>query len=221
MKPDDLKKAAAEAAIAYIEPKLNPNSIVGVGTGSTTNYFIDALGAIRHKFDAAVSSSEGSTARLETLGVRVINLNAAPLVSVYVDGADEVEPGKALIKGGGGALTREKIIAAASEEFVCVVDNTKCVDQLGSFPLPVEVLPMARSFVARSLVELGGNPTYRDSLVTDNGNVILDTQGLNIDDPDSLEKAINNIPGVVTNGIFAINRPNTLIMASANGVSIS
>jgi len=221
MKPDDLKKAAAEAAIAYIEPKLNLDSIVGVGTGSTTNYFIDALGAIRHKFDAAVSSSEGSTARLETLGVRVINLNAAPLVSVYVDGADEVEPGKALIKGGGGALTREKIIAAASEEFVCVVDNTKCVDQLGSFPLPVEVLPMARSFVARSLVELGGNPTYRDSLVTDNGNVILDTQGLNIDDPDSLEKAINNIPGVVTNGIFAINRPNTLIMASANGVSIS
>ncbi|MEE3279708.1 MAG: ribose-5-phosphate isomerase RpiA [Pseudomonadota bacterium] len=221
MEPDDLKKAAAEAAIAYIEPKLNLDSIVGVGTGSTTNYFIDALGAIRHKFDAAVSSSEGSTARLETLGVRVINLNAAPLVSVYVDGADEVEPGKALIKGGGGALTREKIIAAASEEFVCVVDNTKCVDQLGSFPLPVEVLPMARSFVARSLVELGGNPTYRDSLVTDNGNVILDTQGLNIDDPDSLEKAINNIPGVVTNGIFAINRPNTLIMASANGVSIS
>ena len=221
MKPDDLKKAAAEAAIAYIEPTLNLDSIVGVGTGSTTNYFIDALGAIRHKFDAAVSSSEGSTARLETLGVRVINLNAAPLVSVYVDGADEVEPGKALIKGGGGALTREKIIAAASEEFVCVVDNTKCVDQLGSFPLPVEVLPMARSFVARSLVELGGNPTYRDSLVTDNGNVILDTQGLNIDDPDSLEKAINNIPGVVTNGIFAINRPNTLIMASANGVSIS
>ncbi len=221
MKPDDLKKAAAEAAIAYIEPKLNLDSIVGVGTGSTTNYFIDALGAIRHKFDAAVSSSEGSTARLETLGVRVINLNAAPVVSVYVDGADEVEPGKALIKGGGGALTREKIIAAASEEFVCVVDNTKCVDQLGSFPLPVEVLPMARSFVARSLVELGGNPTYRDSLVTDNGNVILDTQGLNIDDPDSLEKAINNIPGVVTNGIFAINRPNTLIMASANGVSIS
>ena len=221
MKPDDLKKAAAEAAIAYIEPKLNLDSIVGVGTGSTTNYFIDALGAIRHKFDAAVSSSEGSTARLETLGVHVINLNAAPLVSVYVDGADEVEPGKALIKGGGGALTREKIIAAASEEFVCVVDNTKCVDQLGSFPLPVEVLPMARSFVARSLVELGGNPTYRDSLVTDNGNVILDTQGLNIDDPDSLEKAINNIPGVVTNGIFAINRPNTLIMASANGVSIS
>ena len=153
--------------------------------------------------------------------MRVITLNAAPLVSVSVDGAEEVEPGKALIKGGGGALTREKIIAAASEEFVCVVDNTKCVDQLGSFPLPVEVLPMARSFVARSLVELGGNPTYRDSLVTDNGNVILDTQGLNIDDPDSLEKAINNIPGVVTNGIFAINRPNTLIMASANGVSIS
>ena len=221
MKIEDLKKAAAEAAIAYIEPKLNPDSIVGVGTGSTTNYFIDALGAIRHKFDAAVSSSEGSTARLENLGVRVINLNAAPRVAVYVDGADEVEPGKALIKGGGGALTREKIIAAASEEFVCVVDNTKFVDQLGSFPLPVEVLPMARSFVARSLVALGGDPTYRDSLITDNGNVILDTQGLNFDDPDSLEKAINNIAGVVTNGIFAINRPNTLVMASADGVFIS
>ncbi|HBP13716.1 MAG TPA: ribose 5-phosphate isomerase A [Gammaproteobacteria bacterium] len=221
MKIEDLKKAAAEAAIAYIEPKLNPDSIVGVGTGSTTNYFIDALGAIRHKFDAAVSSSEGSTARLENLGVRVINLNAAPRVSVYVDGADEVEPGKALIKGGGGALTREKIIAAASEEFVCVVDSTKFVDQLGSFPLPVEVLPMARSFVARSLVELGGDPAYRDSFITDNGNVILDTQGLNFDDPDSLEKAINNIAGVVTNGIFAINRPNTLVMASADGVFIS
>ncbi len=221
MKIEDLKKAAAEAAIAYIEPKLNPDSIVGVGTGSTTNYFIDALGAIRHKFDAAVSSSEGSTARLENLGVRVINLNAASRVAVYVDGADEVEPGKALIKGGGGALTREKIIAAASEEFVCVVDSTKFVDQLGSFPLPVEVLPMARSFVARSLVELGGDPAYRDSFITDNGNVILDTQGLNFDDPDSLEKAINNIAGVVTNGIFAINRPDTLVMASADDVSIS
>ena len=219
MKTDDLKKAAAEAAITYIEPKLRLDSIVGVGTGSTTDHFIDALGSIRHKFDSSVSSSEASTARLEGVGVRVIDLNTAPGVLVYVDGADEVEPSNAVIKGGGGALTREKIIAAASDEFVCIVDDTKCVDRLGSFPLPVEVVPMARSFVARSLVELGGYPVRRDGLITDNGNLILDVHGLNIDDPDSLEKAINNIVGVVTNGIFATNRPDTLFIASVERVS--
>jgi len=220
MKTDDLKKIAAQAALTYIEPKLNLESIVGVGTGSTTNHFIDALGTIRHKFDAAVSSSAASTARLEDLGVHVIDLNAAPRVLVYVDGADEVEPGKAALKGGGGALTREKIIVAASDEFVCIVDDSKYVDRLGSFPLPVEVIPMARSFVARRLVELGGDPIYRDGLITDNGNVILDVHGLNIDDPDVLESKISNIAGVVTNGIFAANRVNTLIVASAEGVSI-
>ena len=220
MKTDDLKKIAAQAALTYIEPKLNLESIVGVGTGSTTNHFIDALGTIRHKFDAAVSSSAASTARLEDLGVHVIDLNAAPRVLVYVDGADEVEPGKAALKGGGGALTREKIIVAASDEFVCIVDDSKYVDRLGSFPLPVEVIPMARSFVARRLVELGGDPIYRDGLITDNGNVILDVHGLNIDDPDALESKISNIAGVVTNGIFAANRVNTLIVASAEGVSI-
>ena len=220
MKTDDLKKIAAQAAITYIEPKLNLESIVGVGTGSTTNHFIDALGTIRHKFDAAVSSSAASTARLEDLGVHVIDLNAAPRVLVYVDGADEVEPGKAALKGGGGALTREKIVVAASDEFVCIVDDSKYVDRLGSFPLPVEVIPMARSFVARRLVELGGDPVYRDGLITDNGNVILDVHGLNIDDPDALESKISNIAGVVTNGIFAANRVNTLIVASAEGVSI-
>lgn len=220
MKTDDLKKIAAQAAITYIEPKLNLESIVGVGTGSTTNHFIDALGTIRHKFDAAVSSSAASTARLEDLGVHVIDLNAAPRVLVYVDGADEVEPGKAALKGGGGALTREKIVVAASDEFVCIVDDSKYVDRLGSFPLPVEVIPMARSFVARRLVELGGDPIYRDGLITDNGNVILDVHGLNIDDPDALESKISNIAGVVTNGIFAANRVNTLIVASAEGVSI-
>ena len=220
MKTDDLKKIAAQAALTYIEPKLNLESIVGVGTGSTTNHFIDALGTIRHKFDAAVSSSAASTARLEELGVHVIDLNAAPRVLVYVDGADEVEPGKAALKGGGGALTREKIVVAASDEFVCIVDDSKCGDQLGSFPLPVEVIPMARSFVARRLVELGGDPVYRDGLITDNGNVILDVHGLNIDDPDVLESKISNIAGVVTNGIFAANRVNTLIVASAEGVSI-
>ena len=220
MKTDDLKKIAAQAAITYIEPKLNLDSIVGVGTGSTTNHFIDALGTIRHKFDAAVSSSAASTARLEDVGVHVIDLNAAPRVLVYVDGADEVEPGKAALKGGGGALTREKIIVAASDEFVCIVDDSKYVDRLGSFPLPVEVIPMARSFVARRLVELGGDPIYRDGLITDNGNVILDVHGLNIDDPDALESKISNIAGVVTNGIFAANRVNTLIVASAEGVSI-
>ena len=220
MKTDDLKKIAAQAALTYIEPKLNLESIVGVGTGSTTNHFIDALGSIRHKFDAAVSSSAASTARLEDLGVHVIDLNAAPRVLVYVDGADEVEPGKAALKGGGGALTREKIVVAASDEFVCIVDDSKYVDRLGSFPLPVEVIPMARSFVARRLVELGGDPVYRDGLITDNGNVILDVHGLNIDDPDALESKISNIAGVVTNGIFAANRVNTLIVASAEGVSI-
>ena len=220
MKTDDLKKIAAQAAITYIEPKLNLESIVGVGTGSTTNHFIDALGTIRHKFDAAVSSSAASTARLEDVGVHVIDLNAAPRVLVYVDGADEVEPGKAALKGGGGALTREKIVVAASDEFVCIVDDSKYVDRLGSFPLPVEVIPMARSFVARRLVELGGDPVYRDGLITDNGNVILDVHGLNIDDPDALESKISNIAGVVTNGIFAANRVNTLIVASAEGVSI-
>ena len=220
MKTDDLKKIAALAALTYIEPKLNQESIVGVGTGSTTNHFIDALGTIRHKFDAAVSSSAASTARLEDLGVHVIDLNAAPRVLVYVDGADEVEPGKAALKGGGGALTREKIVVAASDEFVCIVDDSKYVDRLGSFPLPVEVIPMARSFVARRLVELGGDPIYRDGLITDNGNVILDVHGLNIDDPDALESKISNIAGVVTNGIFAANRVNTLIVASAEGVSI-
>ena len=220
MKTDDLKKIAAQAALTYIEPKLNLESIVGVGTGSTTNHFIDALGTIRHKFDAAVSSSAASTARLEDVGVHVIDLNAAPRVLVYVDGADEVEPGKAALKGGGGALTREKIVVAASDEFVCIVDDSKYVDRLGSFPLPVEVIPMARSFVARRLVELGGDPIYRDGLITDNGNVILDVHGLNIDDPDVLESKISNIAGVVTNGIFAANRVNTLIVASAEGVSI-
>lgn len=220
MKTDDLKKIAAQAALTYIEPMLNLDSIVGVGTGSTTNHFIDALGTIRHKFDAAVSSSAASTARLEDVGVHVIDLNAAPRVLVYVDGADEVEPGKAALKGGGGALTREKIVVAASDEFVCIVDDSKYVDRLGSFPLPVEVIPMARSFVARRLVELGGDPVYRDGLITDNGNVILDVHGLNIDDPDALESKISNIAGVVTNGIFAANRVNTLIVASAEGVSI-
>lgn len=220
MKTDDLKKIAAQAALTYIEPMLNQDSIVGVGTGSTTNHFIDALGTIRHKFDAAVSSSAASTARLEDVGVHVIDLNAAPRVLVYVDGADEVEPGKAALKGGGGALTREKIVVAASDEFVCIVDDSKYVDRLGSFPLPVEVIPMARSFVARRLVELGGDPVYRDGLITDNGNVILDVHGLNIDDPDALESKISNIAGVVTNGIFAANRVNTLIVASAEGVSI-
>ena len=220
MKTDDLKKIAAQAALTYIEPKLNLESIVGVGTGSTTNHFIDALGTIRHKFDAAVSSSAASTARLEDLGVHVIDLNAAPRVLVYVDGADEVEPGKAALKGGGGALTREKIVVAASDEFVCIVDDSKYVDRLGSFPLPVEVIPMARSFVARRLVELGGDPIYRDGLITDNGNVILDVHGLNIDDPDALESKISVIAGVVTNGIFAANRVNTLIVASAEGGSI-
>ena len=218
MDADALKKAAADAALDLIEPTLTPEAIVGVGTGSTTNLFIDALAAIKHKFDFAVSSSEGSTARLEALGVKVVDLNAAPRINVYVDGADEVAADNALIKGGGAALTREKIVAAFADEFVCIVDESKLVDRLGKYPLPVEVIPMARSLVARALVGLGGQPVYREGVVTDNGNVILDVHGLDITDPDALETQINNIVGVVTNGIFAANRPSRVVVASGDGV---
>ncbi|MEM7080769.1 MAG: ribose-5-phosphate isomerase RpiA, partial [Pseudomonadota bacterium] len=182
MSQDQLKQAAANHALELITPKLTTRSIVGVGTGSTTNFFIDALGQAKHLFDAAVSSSEASTERLRAHGVHVLELNAAPQVDVYVDGADEVNPARQLIKGGGAALTREKIVAAVADEFVCIVDESKCVPVLGNYPLPVEVIPMARSHVGRAIVDLGGQPLWREGVVTDNGNWIIDVHGLEIED---------------------------------------
>ncbi len=218
MDQDAKKRSVAEAALALIEPRLTPKTIVGVGTGSTTNFFIDALAAVRHKFDACVSSSDASTKRLEAQGVTVLDLNSVDRVEVYVDGADEVNPARQLIKGGGGALTREKIVAASADEFICIVDETKQVDILGGFPLPVEVIPMARGLVARALVQLGGSPEWRQAFTTDNGNLILDVHELAITDPAALESRINNLAGVVTNGIFAAQAADLVLVATADGV---
>lgn len=201
-----------------IKPRLRNDSIVGVGTGSTANAFIDALAPLRGHFDATVSSSEASAARLRGHGFTVLDLNAVNEVLVYVDGADEVNRHKQLIKGAGGALTREKIVAAAAREFICIVDDRKLVEILGEFPLPVEVIPMARGLVARALVALGGTPVYREHYVTDNGNIILDVHGLHIIDPPAMEQRINNIVGVVCNGIFAAQAADVVIVAGASGV---
>ena len=204
----EAKKLAAEKAIQYVED----NMIVGVGTGSTVAYFIDALAAWKDRIQGAVSSSEQSTARLQAHGIDVVDLNAAGPLSLYVDGADECDPNKCLIKGGGAALTREKIIAEASERFICIVDPSKQVPVLGKFPLPVEVIPMARSLVARKILELtGGQPVWRDGVITDNGNVILDIHNLAITDPVAMERAINQIPGVVAVGLFA-RRPADVVI---------
>ena len=208
------KQAVAKAAISYVEN----DSIVGVGTGSTVNFFIEELGKIKHKIEGAVSSSEASTERLKALGIEVFELNEVSKLSVYIDGADEVTEHKHMIKGGGAALTREKIVAGAATTFVCIVDESKCVPVLGNFPLPVEVIPMARSFVARELVKLGGDPEYRQGVVTDNGNVIIDVHNLEIINPRELEQTINNIPGVVTNGIFALRGADIVLSATDNGV---
>ena len=208
------KQAVAKAAISYVEN----DSIVGVGTGSTVNFFIEELGKIKHKIEGAVSSSEASTERLKALGIEVFELNEVSNLSVYIDGADEVTEHKHMIKGGGAALTREKIVAGAATTFVCIVDESKRVPVLGNFPLPVEVIPMARSFVARELVKLGGDPEYRQGVVTDNGNVIIDVHNLEIINPRELEKTINNIPGVVTNGIFALRGADIVLSATDNGV---
>ena len=213
MNQDELKRQAAEAAIEY----LPDSGILGIGTGSTVNHFIDCLADIKGRFDGAVSSSEASTARLKAHGIQVLDLNAAGELEVYVDGADESNRHLHLIKGGGGALTREKIIAAASKQFVCIADASKLVDILGSFPLPVEVIPMARSYVARELVKLGGTPVWRENFVTDNGNLILDVEGLEIMEPAKLEQAINNIVGVVTVGLFAHRPADVLILGSVDG----
>jgi ribose 5-phosphate isomerase A len=218
MQQDDMKASAARAALRYIEPRLDRKSIVGIGTGSTANLFIDALAEIRHKFDATVASSEASAERLRSHGLTVLDLNAVPEVTVYVDGADEVNSQRALLKGGGGALTREKIVAASALEFVCIVDESKMVKVLGRFPLPVEVIPMARGLVARALRNLGGYPELREGFITDNGNLILDVHGLSIEEPASLESQINNVVGTVCNGIFAAQAANVVFVAGAEGV---
>jgi ribose 5-phosphate isomerase A len=218
MTQDELKKAVARAAIEYITPKLFNDSIIGVGTGSTANFFIDMLGEIKGKFAGAVASSDASAERLKKLGIDVLDCNSVGELVVYVDGADESNDRLHLIKGGGAALTREKIVRAVSKEFVCIADGSKWVDILGKFPLPVEVIPMARSYVARELVKLGGAPVYRDGVVTDNGNVILDVHNLKILDPVGLETAINQITGVVTNGLFAAKPADVLLLGTAEGV---
>lgn len=216
MTQDEMKKAAAIKALDYIKA----DTIVGVGTGSTVNHFIDALATIKGSIIGAVSSSDGSTERLKSNGIEVFDLNNVDGIDVYVDGADEINPHMHMIKGGGAALTREKIVAAVAKTFVCIADDTKQVPMLGRFPLPVEVIPMARSYVARELVKLGGDPEYRQGVVTDNGNVILDVHNLEILDPKALENSINAIAGVVTNGLFA-NRPaDVLIIGTQDGAKI-
>lgn len=212
---DDLKKQAAEAAIPYV----NNCRILGVGTGSTVNHFIDLLAPIKHRFEGAVSSSEASTTRLQALGIPVVDLNTAGSLDVYIDGADEINSNLELIKGGGGALTREKIIAAASRQFICIADQSKLVSRLGSFPLPIEVIPMARSYVAREIIALGGLPVWRENFITDNGNIILDIQRLDILEPMKLENTLNNITGVVTVGLFAKRSADTVILASEQGIN--
>ncbi|WP_295388241.1 ribose-5-phosphate isomerase RpiA [uncultured Thiodictyon sp.] len=212
MTQDEQKKQAAIAALAYVE-----GGIIGVGTGSTVNHFIDALATIKGRIEGTVSSSEVSSARLKAHGIPVYDLNAVGDLALYVDGADEANRQLHLVKGGGGALTREKIVAAASARFVCIADESKLVDVLGRFPLPVEVIPMARSFAARQLVRLGGTPVWREGFVTDNGNLILDVEGLEIMEPAKLEQQINNIPGVVTVGIFALRPADVLILGTPNG----
>ncbi len=210
------KQRAAEAAVKYIEE----DTIVGVGTGSTVNFFIDALVAQKLRIRGAVSSSNASTERLRHHKIEIFDLNATGDIDLYVDGADECDPHLRLIKGGGAALTREKIVAAAARRFVCIVDASKQVSVLGNFPLPVEVIPMARSYVARQLIKLGGQPVWREGVVTDNGNLILDVHGLRIIDPVGLENRINQIVGVVTVGLFASRPADVLIVGSAEGVKI-
>ena len=218
MTQNELKQAVARAAIDYITPKLQADSIIGVGTGSTANFFIDYLADIKHLFAGAVASSDASATRLKKLGIDVLDCNSVTELVVYVDGADESNAYLHLIKGGGAALTREKIVRAISNEFVCIADESKWVDVLGKFPLPVEVIPMARSQVARELVKLGGAPVYREGVVTDNGNVILDVHNMEIINPTALETAINQITGVVTNGLFAIKPADVLLLGTSEGV---
>jgi len=216
MTQDEMKKMVAHAALEYVEA----GAIIGVGTGSTANHFIDALAGIKHKIDGTVASSEATAERLRGHGIAVFELNEVNDIPVYVDGADESNKYLHLIKGGGGALTREKIIAAASDKFVCVADGSKMVDILGTFPLPIEVIPMARSYVAREIVKMGGQPVLREGFITDNGNQILDVKNLSIMEPVKLEEALNNIVGVVTNGLFAIRPADVLLLGTEEGVKV-
>jgi ribose 5-phosphate isomerase A len=218
MTQDEMKQAVAQAALDYVLPKLKADSVIGIGTGSTANCFIDALAAHKGVFESAVASSEASAERLRSHGIEVVDLNSVSGIEVYVDGADEFDPHLNLVKGGGGALTREKIVAAASKEFVCIVDHTKQVDVLGAFPLPVEVIPMARSYVARELAKLGVQPEYRQGFVTDNGNIILDVHDMEILNPKGLERELNDLVGVVTNGLFALRPADIVLMATPEGV---
>lgn len=214
MSQASLKQRAAEAAIDYI----SGHKIIGVGTGSTVNCFIDALAPYASSIEATVATSAATEQRLKAHGLPVVDLNVVDELPVYIDGADEANGDLALIKGGGGALTREKIVAAVAEKFICIADESKYVPQLGEFPLPVEVIPMARSYVARELVKLGGDPVYRQGMVTDNGNIILDVHNLQITDPKSLEHQLNHITGVVTNGLFAQRPADVLLLATEHGV---
>lgn len=214
MTQDDMKLAVAQAAIGHVPA----GCIVGVGTGSTANFFIDELAKIKHRIEGAVASSEASAKRLQGHGIQVVSLNEAGDLEVYVDGADEITRHMHMTKGGGGALTREKIVAAASKKFVCVCDASKLVDMLGNFPLPIEVIPMARSYVARQVVALGGQPALREGFTTDNGNLILDVHGLQILNPVELEATLNNIAGVVTNGLFARRPADVLLLGTPDGV---
>jgi ribose 5-phosphate isomerase A len=216
MTQDEMKKEAGWAALKYVKP----DSIVGVGTGSTVKHFIDALGTKKNEIKGAVSSSVDSTEKLKALGIKVFDCNNVDRLDVYVDGADEINPSRDMIKGGGAALTREKIVAAIADKFVCIVDGSKKVDVLGEFPLPVEVIPMARSYVARELVKLGGYPEYREHVVTDNGNIILDVRGMSITNPKALEDTINAIAGVVTVGLFAHRGADIVITGTPEGAII-
>jgi len=214
MTQDELKRAVAAAAIQHVPV----GSIVGVGTGSTANFFIDELAKIKHKIEGAVASSDATAQRLKGHGIEVLDLNNVTDILVYVDGADEITEHLHMIKGGGGALTREKIVAAVARKFICVADQTKLVDVLGKFPLPIEVIPMARSYVAREIVLLGGQPALRQGFTTDNGNVILDVHGMQVMNPVELERRLNQITGIVTNGLFALRPANVLLLGTDSGV---
>jgi ribose 5-phosphate isomerase A len=216
MTQDEKKKAVAHAALDYIEYGI----VLGVGSGSTVNYFIDALKSVKGKIEGAVASSVVSAEKLKALSIPLLDINSIGEIPLYVDGADEIDPYKNMIKGGGGALTREKIVAAVSKKFICIIDSSKQVDLLGTFPVAVEVIPMARSYVAREMVKLGGNPIYRQGFLTDNGNVILDVHNLKILNPVEMEQKINNIVGVVTNGIFAARPADVVLIAAEQGVKV-
>ncbi|WP_092010860.1 ribose-5-phosphate isomerase RpiA [Marinobacter daqiaonensis] len=218
MTQDELKQAVAKAALDYIAPRLERNSVIGVGTGSTANYFIDYLAGIRNDFDGAVASSDATAERLKKHGIPVYDLNAVADLEFYVDGADETNDRLELIKGGGGALTREKIVAAVAKTFICIADDSKKVDILGDFPLPVEVIPMARSHVGRQIVQLGGDPVYREGVTTDNGNIIIDIHNMDLSRPIVVEERLNQIVGVVTNGLFARRPADLLLLGTKDGV---